>query len=154
LIATAARSDFEALKDDLRSHGDLFVWGTNFPLKTSRRRGIKGVDQVPVPKGFVFPAGITIVTAGTKDAATNGGSRERAGRQKTGLLRPLKSLPVEPYFLTIMKGDEIGGTSPFFVGRAQAWANRKVISFMLEGSSNEMTDGSTICLPLSTASRR
>jgi tetratricopeptide (TPR) repeat protein len=149
LIATAARSDFEALKDDFRSHGDLFVWGTNFPLKPSRRRGIKGVDQVPVPKGFVFPGGITIVTAGTKDATTNEGSRERAGRKKSGLLRPLKSLPVEPYFLTIMKGDEIDGTSPYFVGRQQTWANRKVISFMIEQDDADITDGSAICLPLS-----
>lgn len=43
--------------------------------------------------GFVFPE----VTAGTKDAATNGESREGAGRKKSGLLRPLKRLPVEPY---------------------------------------------------------
>jgi tetratricopeptide (TPR) repeat protein len=150
LVATRNPSDFDSARTTLCQHGDLFVWGTNFPLKTSRGRGVKGFVQIPVPKGFLYPAGTSVLSPAQKEPPAGGRTS-----QKRGILEPVKKLRVEPYYLAFMKAspddphaDAISGISPFFVGCAQKWTNRKVISFMIERASADVVDGRAICLPL------
>jgi len=97
LVCASDPTTFEAVEASLRGHGDMFVWGTNFALKTEDT-----VDIIPVPEGFVFPAGVLVVTASHADS--NVAVRGSADRFQSPLFRrQSKGRLDEAYYLFYME---------------------------------------------------
>lgn len=146
LICVPNPTTFEAVEESLRRHGDMFVWGTNFALKTEDT-----VDIISVPEGFVFPAGVQVVTP----AQTDGGkasTRSSDGPFQSQLLRRSSKLD-EPYYLFFMETpgrvhEGVRGTAPHFGGRRRAWPDSTIVEFMLKPRP-PATAMAPICLPLS-----
>lgn len=139
--------NFERGRQSLLEHGDLFVWATNFDIKPKALKGVRSVEKIPVPKGFLYPPGTMVVSPASTDPAEQPEAEVRA--HDFGLLKPVKGFLTEPYYLAYMKSaDHEGGVRPYFVGRKQAWDDLKVVKFMLGRSANELIADKSICLPL------
>jgi tetratricopeptide (TPR) repeat protein len=144
LICTVQVDQFEHIKSSLCDHADLLAWGTNFSLETKEPRSPRGLERVPVPEGFLFPAGILVLSP-----ARDTGSGKGESRGEGHLLGPAEELTPHPYYLAFMKkADNPRGIGPFFVGKRQVWRDLKVVRFMLGPPRRGSADTSTICLPL------
>jgi len=139
--------DFEHGRAALLEHGDLFVWATNFDIKPRRLTSVRSVEKIPVPKGFLYPAGTRVISPAPTDPAEQ---REAEARgHDSGLLKPVKGSLTEPYYLAYMRSaDREAGVRSHFVGRKQAWGDLKVAKFMLGRSANVLIGDKSICLPL------
>ena len=149
LICTVDAAKFQSIVHRLRPHGDLFLWGTNFPIRTSTQRSIKrGLDLIPVPRDFVYPAG-TVVLANRVSA--NVGVRGKKRSRGDSVSRPDQgSALLEPYYLLYIEGaDGRPGVRPYFAGRRRIWRNSKVVKFMLSRSDSDLIEGKVLCVPLS-----
>lgn len=144
LIHSADAATFEKVKNALSAHGDLFIWGTNFGSKTKSTS-----EVIPVPKGFIFPAGTKVVTPGVKRANTGEGKTEKdSPLSEAKILVPINALPTEPYYLAFLKGvDGFPDGSPFFAGR-KCRLDPKVAKFMLTRSTRDLLAEHCICFPL------
>lgn len=150
LICADSAASFERARQGLLLHGDLFVWAMNFNIKPKPFKGVKSVEQIPVPKDFLFPAGTTVLTRAVEASAHESKAQGQQGGHESGVLRPQEGeLPTKPYYLAFVKSaeDELGAR-PVFVGRKQAWADQKVVKFMLGRSVKELIADRSICLPL------
>lgn len=144
LICTVEVDPFERIKSNLGGHADLFAWGTNFPLETKEPKSPAGLERVPVTEGFLFPAGITVLSP---VRATGAGKGESSGEGR--ILEPVEEFTPRPYYLTVMKkADDPRGVGPFFVGKRQVWRDLKVVKFMLGSPKRDWSNNKTICLPL------
>jgi tetratricopeptide (TPR) repeat protein len=149
MICADNAANFERGRQILLEHGDLFVWATNFDIKPRRLTSVRSVEKVPVPDGFLFPAGTSIISRTPIDSEA--ASEKQAGPRErdSELLRPTKGSLTDPYYVAFMKSAEHeGDVRPYFVGRKQAWDDLKVVKFMLERSANELIADKSICLPL------
>ncbi len=150
MICADNAASFERGRQSLVEHGDLFVWATNFDIRPKPLKGVRSVEKIPVPKDFLFPAGTTVITGGTEASADESKAQGQDERREPGVLRPQKGEPpVKPYYLAFVKGseDELRAR-PVFVGRKQAWADQKVVRFMLGRSGKALIADKCICLPL------
>lgn len=147
LICTVDAGQFAQIKRSLRIHGDLFAWGTNFSLQAKEPKSPAGLEQLPVPEGFLFPAGISVVSGHDPSRDADNGRVESKGEGR--LLGPAKEFTPEPYYLAFMKkADDPRGIGPFFVGKKQVWRDLKVVKFMLGPPRRDWADDNSICLPL------
>jgi tetratricopeptide (TPR) repeat protein len=147
MICADNAANFERGRQSLLEHGDLFVWATNFDIKPRRLTSVRSVEKIPVPKGFLYPAGTMVVSPARTDPAEQ---REAVARgHDSGLLKPVKGFLTEPYYLAYMKSaDHEATVRAHFVGRKQAWGDLKVVNFMLGRSANVLIGDKSICLPL------
>jgi tetratricopeptide (TPR) repeat protein len=149
MICADKVANFESARTSLREHGDLFVWATNFEIKPKALKSVRSVEKIPVPKDFLFPAGTTLVTGAPIDPPDERKPELRARAHEPGVLRQVKELPVEPYYIAFMKSaDDELGVRPYFVGRKQAWSDLKVVKFMLGRPATDLIADKSICLPL------
>ena len=147
LICTVEVGKFEHIKSSLRGHADLFAWGTNFYLETKEAKSPAGLERAPVPEGFLFPAGITVLSG---NAPLRDADNGRAESSEDRLLGPVEEFTPQPYYLAFMeKTDDSRGIGPFFVGQKQVWRDLKVVKFMLGLPREDWADDNSICLPLS-----
>jgi tetratricopeptide (TPR) repeat protein len=148
LICTSDVVAFGSAERCLHAHGDLFVWGTNFPLKET-----DAVDIVPVPDGFVFPAGVRVVTPEKPEERTDAKapSASDSEAKSSVLVRKLNpdfSAPYHLFFLADPNSSQ-HGVRPVFAGRRREWRDSQVIDFMLRSRAAGRETSSSICLPLS-----
>lgn len=147
MICADNAASFERGRQNLVEHGDLFVWATNFDIKPKPFKGVRSVEMIPVPKGFLYPAGTTLLGPAQTDPAEQ--REDEAREHDSGLLKPVKGLLTEPYYLAYMKSaDHEGSVRAHFAGRKQAWGDLKVVKFMLGRSANVLIGDKSICLPL------
>lgn len=144
LICSVNIGKFERVKKGLCGQGDLYVWGTNFCLKSKGKAEI-----IPVTKGFIFPAGIKVLSNNQGSNTSSGTSgKMNLGAEKAGLLAPIKDIREERYFLAFLKGVEgFPDASPFF-GGGRFRLDPKIVKFMLNSSANDLLTNRRICLPL------
>jgi hypothetical protein len=94
-------------------------------------------------------SGTPLITGAPTDAADETKPDVRARAHDSGLLRPVKELPVKPYYLTFVKStDSEPGVRPLLVGRKQTWGDLKVVKFMLGRPAKDLIADRIICLPL------
>jgi hypothetical protein len=98
LICTADAAEYAKLKRKFSGQGDLYVWGTHFDLKTKPKPEI-----IPVPPGFLYPAGITIVTPG-RNVSSDAGESRVAKTSGEKILGPATDPTEKPYYLAYLKG--------------------------------------------------
>lgn len=145
LIHSADAATFEKVKNALIAHGDLFIWGTNFGSKTKSK-----AELIPVPKGFIFPAGTKILAQRPKGSDSGGGTKTKKDRplSESRILVPDKALPNEPYYLAFVKGvDGFPDVSSFFAGR-KCRLDPKISKFMLPRPTRDLIAEHCICFPL------
>ena len=129
----------------MQAQGDLFIWGTNFASKTKRTP-----ELIPVPKDFLFPAGVQIVSRAGIPANTTRETKSENQRPpgEPRLLKPVTGPHDEPYYLAHLKGvDGFPDGSPFFAGR-KCRLDPKVAKFMLRPTATDLIAERTICIPL------
>lgn len=138
LIRSADATTFGRMKNALSTHGDLFIWGTNFGSKKKRT-----AEVVPVPKGFTYPKGVTVVTPAGE--AASAGKRSNVDASPL-VLEPISGKLDEAYVLAYLKGvDGFSDGSPFFAG-LKCRFDAKVARFML--AEADPIGERRICLPL------
>jgi len=145
LVVTKHERQFELIRNSLDMHGDLFVWGTNFVLTTHTPKSPNNLDVVPVPKDFLFPAGVTFLA---RKAAEQ--TRQEPGPHSSDgvVLSSKDGVPRKPYYVALLSEVPDASDPGFvFVGRKQSWADSSVIDFML-GSERDFDSEKTICLPI------
>jgi tetratricopeptide (TPR) repeat protein len=145
LICAVDAAKFERIKNGLCAQGDLFVWGTNFALDTKPKP-----ELIPVPKGFLYPAGITVVTPKRQSANTAGdtNARKNLAPNETSVLVPVSNPKDKPYYLAYLKGvDGFPDGSPFFAGKKYQ-LDPRIVKFMLGSLAKDMIADNCICLPL------
>jgi len=149
LIHSFDAATFETVRKALQAHGDLFIWGTNFASKTKRTP-----ELIPVPKDFLFPAGVQIVSRPgvpvNSTRETKADNHEPLGEPR--LLQPVTGPLQEPYYLAHLIGvDGFPDGSPFFAGR-KCRLDPKVAKFMLRSPATDLIAERTICIPLTERS--
>lgn len=144
LICTPSASEFGRIRAAMLSHGDILAWATALPLRVTKLTKARGIDQVPVPDNFMFPAGVAVVTPQGSEHDRDPSAPVSSAK---ALLRPSKALPDRAYYVAFMR-DPNNEVRPFFVGRKQIWMNSEVVKFMLEEPLEGRGHRMNICLPL------
>lgn len=145
LICTVDAAKFERIKNSLCAQGEIFVWGTNFVLNTKPK-----AELIPVPKGFLYPAGITIVVPGGQAANSAGETNTWKVRApgEARILAPVRNPKDEPYYLAYLREvDGFPDGSPFFAGR-KSRLDPKIVKFMLGPPEKDLVADHSICIPL------
>lgn len=144
LICAVDATKFDKLENSLRGHGDLYVWGTNFGLKSEAK-----AEWVPLPLDLPLPPGTTLLlNEPVATATTETTVSANTAFDKVGLLKRTNGLPDKRYYLACLRDvDGFPDGSPFFGGR-KFRLDPKVATFMLDRPAKDLVANNLFCLPL------
>lgn len=135
LIYTEESGAFRRTADALAGHGDLFVWGFSFALKTKSQ-----TDLVPFPMKYLVPPFLKTVMFKEHPSSVEDARKAlvNALRNEAYVLVPFKDE---------LEKDKRFGTSLCVFGRRFRLAPR-IAKFMLNAPANDLIAGKRICLPV------